>query len=330
MSELNYLRPLWVGKGTDKFKVVFSIAPTNLLRNKFSFKVNYNGTAYETERFMERRGVMTAYSTNITTESFDLNWNKTDVEIKAVRYDWNVTGGEVLEEVEDSGSLSSGDKLEDNLWKQIQDSSNDGSGLASNEYQIWLMGDKAAKHVSTLAKDVVNESNEVYKQYRKQYFSDTDVKTKDAVEIGIISAEGRITFPSVEGKVTLELKRYGSPGTLKFSILKDNNLLSLNFGDVVRLRADDRNVFWGYIFAEERDEGDLTSITAYDQLRYLSNSDTYVYPITEEIEKGVEGWSASTLVRAIAADYGLELGEIDDTEVLLNAIEDNQTLFDII
>ena len=214
--------------------------------------------------------------------------------------------------------------------EQIQDSSDDGSGLTSNEYQIWLMGDKASKHVSTLAKDVVNESNEAYKQYRKQYFSDIDVKTKDAVEIGIISADGKITFPSIEGGVVLGLKRYGSPGTLKFSILKDNNLPTLNFGDVVRLRADDKDVFWGYIFTEERDEGDLISITAYDQLRYLSNSDTYVYPITEEIEKGVEGWSASTLVRAIAADYGLALGDIDDTEILLTAVEDNQTLFDII
>ena len=65
----------------------------------------------------------------------------------------------------------------------------------------------------------------------------------------------------------------------------------------------------------------MIAVTAYDQLRYLKNKDTYVY----------ENMTASRLIQMIADDFQLNTGEIRDTGFVIGSgVEDNTTLFDMI
>jgi hypothetical protein len=65
----------------------------------------------------------------------------------------------------------------------------------------------------------------------------------------------------------------------------------------------------------------VVHIVAYDQLRYLKNRDTYIYGNKR----------ASDVVRMIALDYKLRLGQIAQTQFIIpHRIEDNVTLTDII
>lgn len=65
----------------------------------------------------------------------------------------------------------------------------------------------------------------------------------------------------------------------------------------------------------------MITVTAYDQLRYLKNKDTYVY----------ENKTAAELIRMIADDFGMQTGSLEDTEFrIASRVEDNVTLFDMI
>lgn len=106
-----------------------------------------------------------------------------------------------------------------------------------------------------------------------------------------------------------------------FNVLRDD-VLDFTEGNIVKMTVDGKNVFYGYVFTKKRDKDGIISVTAYDQLRYLKNKDCYVYP---------KAMTAAELVKALAADYKLQVGEIEDTEyVIARRVEDNQTLFDTI
>lgn len=129
-----------------------------------------------------------------------------------------------------------------------------------------------------------------------------------------------IYAPAVEDGIEVEWERKGTPGKLTFSIIKDE-LLNIVEGNPVRLRFGDTKVFYGFIFTLKRDKGDSIKVIAYDQLRYLKNKDTYVY----------SNKKASNVVRMLAEDFRLQVGQIDDTGfVIASRVEDNKTLFDII
>lgn len=65
----------------------------------------------------------------------------------------------------------------------------------------------------------------------------------------------------------------------------------------------------------------IISVTAYDQLRYLNNKDTYVY----------EGKTASQLIEMLASDFSLRVGDLENTGyVIPSRVEDNTSLFDMI
>ncbi|MBU3819803.1 MAG: hydrolase [Candidatus Faecalibacterium intestinavium] len=135
----------------------------------------------------------------------------------------------------------------------------------------------------------------------------------------LIQHEGSLQQP-VLVKATLTLKRKNTPGQLNFTVVKDA-ALTLEEGDAVRLTVDDVTVFYGFVFTKDRDPGPLLEATAYDQLRYLKNKDTFIG----------EGLKASDLVRRLAGDFRLNLGTVEDTGCTLETIvEENQTLFDMI
>lgn len=135
-----------------------------------------------------------------------------------------------------------------------------------------------------------------------------------------IQSNNTLHFPSVLDGVKWTTERKGSPGVLTFSIVKDDKLI-FEEGNQVRFKYDNNKVFYGFIFTKKRTKENIIEVTAYDQLRYLKNKDTYVY----------ENKKASDVIKALASDFNLEVGHIEDTGyVIPSRDEDNQSLFDMI
>lgn len=136
----------------------------------------------------------------------------------------------------------------------------------------------------------------------------------------LITNEGVTYEPVVEDKIEWTTERRGTPGKLTFSVVKDN-IINFQEGNAVNLYVDSTPVFYGFVFTKKRSKDGTIDVTAYDQLRYLKNKDTYVYT----------GKKASDVVRMIADDFKLNVGVIDDTGYKITKMsESNKTLFDII
>lgn len=136
----------------------------------------------------------------------------------------------------------------------------------------------------------------------------------------LIDNNGKLYQPIVEEGIQWTTERAGSPSTLKFTVVKDQDI-SFDEGDAVRMRVDDKDVFFGFVFKKKRNKEHHIEVTAYDQLRYLKNKDTYVY----------ENKTASQVIQMIANDFKMNLGSVEPTKYLITSrVEDNQSLFDII
>jgi len=136
----------------------------------------------------------------------------------------------------------------------------------------------------------------------------------------LIQHNSKLYQPIVKEGIQWTTERVGSPSILKFTVVKDETI-AFQEGDPVRLNVDGKNVFYGFIFVKKRNKDHHIEVTAYDQLRYLKNKDTYVY----------ENKTASQLIKMIANDFGLNLGTVESTTyVIPSRVEDDQSLFDII
>lgn len=142
-----------------------------------------------------------------------------------------------------------------------------------------------------------------------------------SVELLIADTTGNKAYiPIVEEGIEWTTERRSTPGKLTFKVLKDD-IISFQEGAAVRLKVNGVPVFFGFVFTKKRDKDQIITVTAYDQLRYLNNKDTYVY----------ENKTASQLVKMIAADFSLNVGTIEDTGfAIASRVEDNTSLFDMI
>ena len=135
----------------------------------------------------------------------------------------------------------------------------------------------------------------------------------------LIEHEGILYAPAVEEGITWQTDRYGSPGELNFTVIRDS-VLKIGSGDAVRLTVDGTGIFYGFVFQMAPKKGGTMEIKAYDQLRYFKNKDTYVY----------ENKTAGELLQMLCADFNLNTGQIEDTGYKIESrVEDGQTLFDI-
>lgn len=135
-----------------------------------------------------------------------------------------------------------------------------------------------------------------------------------------IQSSGNVYLPSLLEGAALELSRAGTPGKLTFSLIKDE-VISFQEGDRAKLFLDGAGVFSGFVFAKKRTSDGIIKVTAYDQLRYLKNKDTYQR----------QNITATQIIRAIAADFQLQTGALAETGWAMEELEaDNKTLFDII
>jgi hypothetical protein len=141
------------------------------------------------------------------------------------------------------------------------------------------------------------------------------------IEFLIGNASGNKVYkPIVQEGIEWTTERRGSPGTLKFNIIKDD-VIRFNEGDAVRLKINKHPIFYGFVFQKKRNKDQIISVTAYDQLRYFQNKDTYVYT----------NKTASQFIRMLAADYNLQTGTIENTGFVISSrVEDNTSLFDMI
>ena len=129
----------------------------------------------------------------------------------------------------------------------------------------------------------------------------------------------KIFQPIIEDEIKWETERKGQPGKLTFSVVKDS-IIDFQEGNAVSFKADGMKVFYGFVFKKERDKGNTIQVTAYDQLRYFKNKDTYVYA----------NKTAGELIQMIADDFNLNTGTLENTGFkIASRVEDNKSLFDI-
>ena len=134
-----------------------------------------------------------------------------------------------------------------------------------------------------------------------------------------ILAYNQIFECAVEEGIVWETHRKGSPGKLTFNVLTGDGLM-FQEGHAVRFDYDGQKIFFGFVFTKKRSNNRIITVTAYDQLRYFKNKATYTYTAT----------SAVTVLKWIARDFNLQLGDLDDTKYQIpSRSEDSQELFTI-
>lgn len=135
-----------------------------------------------------------------------------------------------------------------------------------------------------------------------------------------IENKGVIYQPIVLDNVQLTSTREGYPTKLEFRLYKDD-IINIVEGNNVSLSKFGVNMFSGYIFKKSRTKDNIIMVTAYDQIRYLKNKDTYNFAYV----------TASDILNRVAKDFDINIGEIESTNyVIQSQIEENQTLIDMI
>lgn len=141
------------------------------------------------------------------------------------------------------------------------------------------------------------------------------------MEVELLIQNGsKVYIPVVEEGIIWTTERKGTPGQLTFNVVKDD-LINFTEGNAVRLRVDNKNIFYGFIFIKKRDKDGIIKVTAYDQIRYLKNKDTYVYTNKRTDE----------FIRMVASDFNLNVGTLENTGYkIASRVEDNVALIDMI
>lgn len=107
---------------------------------------------------------------------------------------------------------------------------------------------------------------------------------------------------------------------LSLDILADTDAFPSE-GCRIRFSIDGSVWFLGIVFKAAKDESQVYKITAYDQLRYLTANDTYVF----------DNETASDAVRRICNDLQLTVGSLADTQYLISGkVCDDQAMLDMI
>lgn len=122
--------------------------------------------------------------------------------------------------------------------------------------------------------------------------------------------------PTLLDGVNLTIENKGTPSVLNFEVIYDKRI---KLGNSVILKVDNKTIFVGFIFILKKNKENILKVTAYDQLRYLKNKNTYNY----------EG-TLSNLIIKISRDFNLKTGVIEDSKYKLKRKEVDKTLIDMI
>ncbi|GAA0378964.1 XkdQ/YqbQ family protein [Bacillus horti] len=147
------------------------------------------------------------------------------------------------------------------------------------------------------------------------------------LEVLLDNKDGKVwDISGIVTDVNWKTNRLGQPGSLNFALIKGaKHYQSKDFkyanGDIVRVKYKDHNMFYGYIFNIESSLDENVKILAYDQLRYLKNSDMYTF----------SNVTATEIIQKIASDYSLQTGRLDDSGYRIpSMVEDGTSLIDVI
>lgn len=148
----------------------------------------------------------------------------------------------------------------------------------------------------------------------------------ESLELIIQSSEDGTIYDlsNIATTITTSKPLNSSAGKCSFSIDTNKNKIRIPMGSTVSLTVTEngkkKGKFFGYVFSSEP-TNDSVSITAYDQLRYLKNNESYV----------LTGTTMEKLIKRIGTDFQLRLGTIEGIGyVLPERVEDNKSLGDII
>lgn len=120
--------------------------------------------------------------------------------------------------------------------------------------------------------------------------------------------------------VTLDRSPDLAPAKLSFRVFKDK-VLNIEEGDLVNFKVNGKLVFVGYIFEKKRSKDNFIEVTAYDQCKYLKSEGYYVFDGKK---------TASELIKALAEDLAIKVGDITPTTYKISYIYDGKTYQDII
>lgn len=146
------------------------------------------------------------------------------------------------------------------------------------------------------------------------------------LEILLDNKDGNVwDLSEIASSLSWSTSRTGRPASIDMTLIRNGIYQASEFtirnGDVVRLRKDGANFFYGYVFAVKVNQDGEMLIKAYDQVRYLLSKATYMF-------KGV---TISEIITRLAAEFKLKTGRLDDPGYAIPAMsEDGQTLLDII
>lgn len=119
---------------------------------------------------------------------------------------------------------------------------------------------------------------------------------------------------------TWKTERTGSPGTFQFTVVKAGDL-SFVEGDVARFSVDGQLQFYGWVFTKSKNRWGEIEVTCYDRLRYLKATHPYAF----------YAQTVGDMIRQIAEDYQLTLGEIADTGYPIPSfIKEDESCLDLI
>lgn len=136
----------------------------------------------------------------------------------------------------------------------------------------------------------------------------------------LIENNNKLYEPITQEGIIWTTERQGVPGQLTFKVVKDS-ILDFTEGNVVRLRIDNKDVFYGFVFKKKRNKDNIIDVTAYDQLRYLKNKDVCDF----------KNKRAGQIIQIIAKNCNLQTGSIANTGyVIPSRLENNTTYFDMI
>lgn len=117
-----------------------------------------------------------------------------------------------------------------------------------------------------------------------------------------IKTETEILYPAVLDGVKVEMTEMGAPSKLTFQIAMTENM-GIDYGNKVTLNIKGKLFFMGYIFKMKPQKDEILELMCYDSLRYLKNKGSYVF----------KNESYSDMLKKIASDFKLPIGEVEDT-----------------
>jgi len=142
--------------------------------------------------------------------------------------------------------------------------------------------------------------------------------TNTKVEV-FLKHGGKTYIPVVIGEITVEWTRFASPGKMVLTVLEDDTL-EFEEGDVVRIKVNDSNFFFGYLFIYERVKDRQYKLTCYDGLRYLKSKDVFK----------MKKQTYTAALKTVCKRYGLKQGTIAGTKYVRKAKVFTGTVFDML